>query len=85
MPNMKSPSLTVQNLWPRLKLFCHRVTDRQTGQKLDAPEFASGGIKIAIKVQNMLLLLEQINDKITETCLSNAKYSKCMMYYNVVA
>ena len=52
MPNMKSLSLTVQKLWPRLK-FCHRqtdrltdrVTDRQTDQKLDPPEFHSGGIK----------------------------------------
>ena len=46
---MKSVSLKVQKLWPRLKFFCHRVTDRQTesqtGQKLDAPEFHSGGIK----------------------------------------
>ena len=48
MPNMKSVSLTVQKLWPRLKIFCHshRQSHRQIGQKLDTPEFHSGGIKI---------------------------------------
>ena len=53
MPNMKSLSLMVRKLCPRLKVvffFCHKVTDRkshrQTGQKLNAPEFHSGGIEI---------------------------------------
>ena len=27
----------------KVKDFCHRVTDSQTGQKLDAPKFHSGG------------------------------------------
>ena len=53
MPNMKSLSLTVQNLWPRfLKVFLpqsHRFTESQTGQKLDAQEFHSGGIKIKLQ------------------------------------
>ena len=55
MPNMMSLSLTFQTLWPMSEcVFCHGVTDlqaekvkdRQTGQKLDAPEFSSGGIKV---------------------------------------
>ena len=33
MPSMKSLSLTVQKLWPRLKFF---ATESHTGQKLDA-------------------------------------------------
>ena len=49
IPNMKSVSLRVQQLWPRLKIFLARESDtqshRQTGQKLNAPEFHSGGIK----------------------------------------
>ena len=44
MPNMKSLSLTVQKLWPRLKVLPQ--SHRQTGQKLDTPEFHSGGIEI---------------------------------------
>ena len=54
MPNMKSLSLMVQKLWPRLKLFAtDRNTIRQdtqngTGQNLpvDAPKLHSRGIKI---------------------------------------
>ena len=30
MPNMKSLSLIVQKLGPRLKFFCNRITDRQS-------------------------------------------------------
>ena len=44
MPNMKSPSFTFQKLLPRIKFLPQ--SHRQTGQKLDAPEFYSGGIKI---------------------------------------
>ena len=40
MVNMKSLSLTVQKLWPKLKFFGHKVTDRQ-----DKKEFHSGGQK----------------------------------------
>ena len=44
---MTSLSLTVQKLWPRLKgLF---LPQSQTGQKLDAPKFHSGGIIIIFK------------------------------------
>ena len=45
MPNMKSLSLMVQKLWPRLKYFLatESQTDRQK-KKLDAPEFHSRGI-----------------------------------------
>ena len=43
MPNIKSLSLTVQKLWPRLTFLTQN--HRQTGQKLDAPEFHSRGIK----------------------------------------
>ena len=44
MPNMKSLSVTVQNLWSRLKFLPQ--SHRQTGQKLDAPKFHSGGITL---------------------------------------
>ena len=40
-----SLSLTVHKLWPRLKFFCHRVTDRHDKNYIDAPEFHSGDIK----------------------------------------
>ena len=30
MPNMESVFLMIQKLWPRVKFFCHRVTDRVT-------------------------------------------------------
>ena len=43
---MKSLSFMVQKLWPRLKFICDRVTESQTGQKLDAPGFHSGRIKV---------------------------------------
>ena len=33
-------------LMAKIKVFCHRHTDRQTGQNLDDPEFHPGGIKI---------------------------------------
>ena len=41
-------SLTIQKLWPKLKEFFDKdtQTQRQTGQKLDAPVFDSRGIKI---------------------------------------
>ena len=41
LPDMKSLSLMVQKLWPRLKFLPHkdRQKHRQTGQKLDAPEW----------------------------------------------
>ena len=51
MPNMKSLSLMVQKLWPRLKT--HRPTNIQTGQKLDAPEFHCEDIKLLIAVRSM--------------------------------
>ena len=41
MPNMKSLSLTVQKIWPRLKFF-FLATDSQTGQKLDAQNVIPG-------------------------------------------
>ena len=44
MPNMKSLSLTVQKFWPRLKFLPQ--SNRQTGQKLDAPEFHSKAYKL---------------------------------------
>ena len=46
MPNMKSLSLTVKELWTRLKFFA--IESQRDGQdkKLDAPKFHSGGIKI---------------------------------------
>ena len=53
MPSMKSLSLTVQKLWPRLFFLpqCHRQTDRA---KKDAPEFHSGGIKLIHAVHTVV-------------------------------
>ena len=48
MPNMKSLSLTVQKLWPRLKFCATFESQWQTGQKLYAPKFHSEGINICI-------------------------------------
>ena len=56
MPNMKSVSLTVQKLRPKLKFFfkqSDRQTESLTGQKLDVPEFHSGGIKTTFLSQHI--------------------------------
>ena len=46
IPNMKSISLTVQKLWPRIKFVC--ATMSQTGQELNTLKFHSRGIKIVL-------------------------------------
>ena len=45
MPNMKSISYG-SKVMAKVKVFCHRQSHRQTGQKIDAPEFHYGGIKM---------------------------------------
>ena len=52
MPNMKFLSLTVQKLWPKVKVYFLS----QRGQKLDAAEFYSGGI-----IQWILMLKSHID------------------------
>ena len=43
MPNMKPQSFTVQKVWPKLKSFFFPINShRDTGKKLDAPEFKIG-------------------------------------------
>ena len=63
MPNMKSRSLTVQKLQPRLKLTTDRQTNNeQTGQKQYAPTIRSGGIKTQKYIEFILLLHDLINN-----------------------
>jgi hypothetical protein len=42
---MKALPLTSQKIWPMLKFFADRQTDRRTGQKLYAPDLSIQGHK----------------------------------------
>jgi hypothetical protein len=47
---MKSLSLAIQKIWPMLKVFADRQTDRRSGQKLYAPDLSIRGHKKHILV-----------------------------------